>query len=146
MKITLRIWLAALIIQPIIFLFIIGELAVFVIPVEILGSIPGLVLFWIALQIITALKMPVEVKWILLLLSAILCSFLCNYIFMSGGSGSIFDDPETLLFTIPAPIAAIMGIIINGDSINRHLLNNEEISNHEEHNIIQNSAHFENDL
>jgi len=127
MKITLRIWLAALIIQPIIFLFIIGELAIFVVPVEILGSIPGLVLFWIAVQAITALKAPIGLKWILLLLSAITCAFLCNYIFIAGGSGSIFDDSESLLFTIPAPVAAVMGIVINGESVNRHLIDNEKI-------------------
>lgn len=117
MKAALHIWITALIIQPIIYIFIIGELAIFVVPVEIFGSIPGLVLFWIAMWAIATLKIKVEFKWALILLSAFLTALFCNYLFFSGNGGIL--DSETLLMMMPAPVAAVMGVVINCNSVNK---------------------------
>lgn len=121
MKVTLRIWLTALILQPIIFCFFLFWAAVFIIPFEIAGSIPGILVFGFVLKGLSITKMRLEVKWGILLLFGILLALGCSYIFVGGFNGATFVSDEDYLLLIPAPLAAFLSIIINGSLVNAYI-------------------------
>lgn len=121
-KATIRIWTKALIIQPIIFCFFVLWGAVIIIPFEIAGSIPGIIVFGLIMRMLSVLKIPLDLKWVLLVLSGILLALACSYlIVLSLNSPSDIIGNEDAIFLIPAPIAATLAIFYNRSIVNEYL-------------------------
>jgi hypothetical protein len=107
MELTFRIWAISLIIQPICF----GPFGLIVIPIELFGSIPGIVIFGIIVQLLLKADMPFSTKYLILFISAGILGFLSSYLFLKYedmGLGS--SDKEDLFFSIPATVAALGGV------------------------------------
>jgi hypothetical protein len=104
MELTFRIWAISLIIQPICF----GPLAPVIIPIELLGSIPGIIIFWIIVRLLLKTAMPFSTKYMTLFISAGILGFLSSYLFLKYENMGIgASDNEAMLFSLPATIAAL---------------------------------------
>lgn len=125
MKITWRIWITALLIQPVLF----GPLGLFVIPIEIMWSLPGILIFWVIVSILERVNIQPMYKWILLYLFAAITAALCTYLFLlsDDGKGLVIDD-EKWLFMIPAPAAAILAVVIRRKLISKHIIHTGIVS------------------
>lgn len=120
MKITLRIWLTALIIQPIIFAFYMQKDALIIIPFELIGSLPGIIVFGLMLNAVASMQLPLPVKWIWISLAALALATCCSLIVVG-----VFDLPirQSIGLMAPAPIAASMAILINAVALNKKMKN-----------------------
>lgn len=127
MKITLRIWLTALIIQPILFCFVFLWAAIIIVPFEIAGSIPGILLFGIILEFLSKAGIPVTVKWVLLLMAALGLATLCSFgilLMVNGNQSTLVGDDY--LFLIPAPTATLLALFIHYKTVHEYLQGNIE--------------------
>ena len=107
MQFTLRVWLLSLIIQPICF----GPLGIFVIPIEIIFSIPGIILFGLIVQLLLKAGSTFTEFIIILIIAAGILGFLSSYLFLTLGDETLVSDKEEqLLFSLPAAIAGILAV------------------------------------
>lgn len=109
MSLTLRIWALSLIIQPICF----GPLGLFVIPIELVGSIPGIILFGLMVQLLSKANLSFATSYALLLIIAGILGFLSSYLFLNGDNGIVENNDEKLLFSLPALIAASLAVALS---------------------------------
>jgi hypothetical protein len=119
MKVVFRVWLTALIIQPILFCFPMPWAALIIIPFELIGSLPGLLVFAIVVQILLKVKMPTALKWFFLLLTAAGTALLCSYwiAIVVDDAGTIQGD--NMMLVLPAPLAALIAVVLHANAVNK---------------------------
>ncbi|KAA5537126.1 hypothetical protein F0919_05495 [Taibaiella lutea] len=123
MNLTLRIWAISLVIQPICF----GPLAPIIIPIELVGSIPGIIIFGIIVQILLKSDIPFSTKYLTLFISAGALGFLSSYLFLKCENMDIgASDNEALLFSIPATIAALGAVAFSHKKAKTAFLVNDD--------------------
>ncbi len=125
MKTICRIWLIALIIQPILFSFAFASLGgLIIIPFELIGSIPGIIVFGLLMQLLIKSRIDIIFKWYIIIILAITTAFFASYFVYS------FLDPAPMKLTVHdflilslAPASAVLSIIFNCKSVNEDLKN-----------------------
>jgi len=121
MKLLMRIWVTALIIQPFLFVPLLSWSAVIIVPIEIAGSLPILILFWLIMKGLAHAPLSLARKSILLMLAAVLLSTLASLAVVLIVGALDPRTAEDYLPVIPAPLSALAALFIHHKQI-RHFL------------------------
>lgn len=135
MKTICRIWLIALIIQPILFSFVFASLGgLIIIPFELIGSIPGIVAFGLLMQLLIKSRIDIIFKWYIIIILAITTAFFASYfVYSLLDSAPMKLTVHDLPILSLAPASAVLSIIFNCKSVNEDLKNeplNDGFQNH----------------
>ena len=128
MKTSFRIWLGAILIQPLIFAVQMGIYAAVIIPIEIVGSIPGILIFTFFFNKVMTMRTSLSTKWLLVLLIGFITAALTmlSFLLLFAGIERMLDY-DGILLLIPAPIAALISIAINAKAVNKDLKNEPDL-------------------
>ncbi|KAA5537127.1 hypothetical protein F0919_05500 [Taibaiella lutea] len=128
MKEALKIWLLAIVYQTIIFFILLDEIReviIILIPIELIGGLPGLFLFGVIVNHQTKSYNSLQSKWIYLIIGSFATAW-----FTTSLTGLVLGIPfsspfgEGARLIAPAPIAALLSLLTFAVPVHKMLKEN----------------------
>lgn len=128
MKTAFKIWLVAIVYQTIIFFVLmedIREAVIILIPIELIGGLPGLLLFGVVVNYLANARMGLHFKWLYLIIGALATAY-----FTTSLTGLVLGVPfsspfgEGAFLIAPAPVAAFLSLFTFSIPVHRMLKGN----------------------